>query len=285
MLKKTMTTFTRITLCFIFAFNANSENIVINKVNDARAELIKDVLTLAFAKSSPNIKLAELPEKMPFSRLKQEMDMGNVDVIWGSSGKTIENELMPIRIPILKGLLGYRIFIIRTDAQDRFNGVNNLAQLQQLSAGQASYWGDTKVLKRAGLAVVTSLKYKNLIHMLEGGRFDYFPRGIHEIHSEVDNQTELDVAMEKRLLLVYPYAMYFYVHKQNKALYDKLNRGFELAIADGSYDALFFNNALIKDALYNTNLQRRTVIRIENPNMHVKTPFDRAELWLNIDEL
>lgn len=205
--------------------------------------------------------------------------------MWGSSGKKLESELLPVRIPILQGLLGYRVFIIRKDAQARFDSIKTLEQLKELSAGQASYWGDTQVLKSAGLPVVTSLKYKNLIYMLEGGRFDYFPRGIHEILSEVSVQPDLDVVVEKNILLVYPYAMYFYVKKGNQALHDKLYRGFEMAIADGSYKALFFNNQLIKDALYKHNIKNRTVIRIDNPNMHPDTPFDRAEFWLKIEDI
>jgi hypothetical protein len=36
-----------------------------------------------------------------------------VDIVWTMTSHDREARLLPIRIPLLKGLLGYRIFIIR----------------------------------------------------------------------------------------------------------------------------------------------------------------------------
>ena len=58
-----------------------------------------------------------------------------------------------------------------------------------------------------------------------------------------------------------------------------------MAINDGSFDKLFLNNQMIKDALQKTNLKNRNVIRIDNPNMHPDTPVDRPEFWLDITNL
>ena len=86
-------------------------------------------------------------------------------------------------------------------------------------------------------------------------------------------------------MLVYPFAMYFFVKKDNQALHDKIYKGFEMAIKDGSFDTLFLNNQGIKDALIKTNIKNRTVIKVPNPAMHPDTPIDRKEFWLDTSTL
>ena len=146
---------------------------------------------------------------------------------------------MAVRIPLLKGLLGHRIFIIRNGDQKRFSRIDNLTHLSQLQAGMGRFWGSTKVLKEAGLPVVTSVKFKNLFHMLDGSRFDYFPRAVHEPWTEVAEHSELALDVERNLLLIYPYAMYFYMKQGNSRLHQLLMQGLELAIADCSFDKFF----------------------------------------------
>ncbi|PKG39823.1 diguanylate cyclase [Psychromonas sp. Urea-02u-13] len=263
---------------------AYSNEIVINKVI-GRNSLVGDILTLILSKSDPQAKIRQLSEELPEPRLIEEIQLQKVDLLWAGASPHLESTLLPIRIPLFKGLLGHRIFIIKKDNQAKFNNIKTLAQLKQLTAGQGTLWGDTKVLQDANIPVVTTLKYPNLFYMLEGGRFDYYPRAVHEPWDEVIARPELNLAVEGNILLIYPFAMYLYVNKNNQALHEKLVRGFEMAIADGSFDELFFNNQMIKDALQKTNLKNRTVIRINNPNMHADTPVDRPELWLDITNL
>lgn len=178
-------------------------------------------------------------------------------------------------------MLGYRIFIIRKGDQALFDQVRNLDDLKRLRAGQGRFWGDTAVLKAAGLDVVTPVKYSSLFPMLAGGRFDYFPRAIHEPWSEVASQKDLDLVVEKRILLVYPFAMYLFVAKENPALARKIEKGFELAIADGSFDKLFYGHPVVRTAILDSDLRHRFVLRIPNPNMTKETPTHRPELWLS----
>ncbi|MEI8634177.1 hypothetical protein P4S72_23305 [Vibrio sp. PP-XX7] len=157
----------------------------------------------------------------------------------GGANPDVEKRLQTVRIPVLKGLLGHRIFIIRAADQNRFAQINTLAELKQLKAGQGTFWGDTQVLKKANIPVVTTIKYANLFPMLEGGRFDYFPRAVHEPWVEVASRPELNLVVDKHILLIYPFAMYFYVNKSNTVLHNQIYKGFEIAIKDGSFDKLF----------------------------------------------
>jgi hypothetical protein len=270
---------------FLITTQVQSSEIVINKVAGEKEQLVVDILSLVLSKSDTAATVRQRSEELPQSRLVEEIKLGNVDVMWAGVDPTLESELLPIRVPILKGLLGHRIFIIKAESQGRFDNITTLAQLKQLKAGQGTVWGDTQILKNVGIPVVTTLKYPNLFLMLEGERFDYFPRAVHEPWSEIAERPELNLAVEKKIMLVYPFAMYFFVSKDNQALHDKLYQGFEMAIADGSFDELFFNNQLIKDALTKSNIKNRTVIKIANPAMHPDTPVDRKEFWLDTTRL
>ena len=121
--------------------------------------------------------------------------------------------------------------------------------------------------------------------MLEGSRFDFFPRAVHEPWSEVTSRAQLNLTVENRILLIYPFAMYYFVAPENETLAQDIESGFRQAINNGSYDKLFFSHPMIKDALTHSRLDERLVFRLENPNMSAETPLDDASLWLNIEDL
>ncbi|WP_338291434.1 diguanylate cyclase [Planctobacterium marinum] len=262
-----------------------AQNIKVNKVIGEKEELVFSILQLALQKSSPESRIIQMNNEIPVGRLVEETDAGRIDLMWAGSSKELDNKLLAVRIPLLKGLLGHRIFIIRDGEQTRFDAIKELSQLSRYSAGMGHFWGSTRVLREAGLPVETSVKYKNLFHMLDGGRFDYFPRAAHEPWSEVKAHPDLSLQVEKKLLLIYPYAMYFYLKKSSLELHETLSSGLELAIADGSFDELFFSNPMIKSAVEESDFSQRTVMRIANPDMHPDTPIERAELWLDVASL
>ncbi|WP_035012898.1 transporter substrate-binding domain-containing protein [Catenovulum agarivorans] len=208
---------------------------------------------------------------------------GEMDVMWGGTNNKYEQLMEPIRVPLFKGLLGHRLFIIRKGEQQRFNGIDSLSALRQFKVGQGRQWADTQVLESAGLDVVTAMKYDGLFYMLEGGRFDAFPRGVHEPFAEVSKHSELNLTVEKNLLLVYPLAAYFFVAKDNAKLAQTIETGLMEMIDDGSFDKFFYQNPMVAQALENAQLANRTVFRIDNPNMPPLTPYDNEKLWFKIE--
>ncbi len=254
---------------------------------EPRNQLIRDVLAMSLQKSdsSAQYELQVLDEVLTEARMVEYVKAGMLSVIWTGTQPSYEEEMLPVRIPILKGLLGHRIFIIRNGDQHRFDRVQTLADLRQIPLGQGRFWGDTQVLKQANMTVVDPVKYESLFHMLEGGRFDFFPRAIHEPWNEVQRWEDLNLTVERNILLVYPFAMYFFVSNDNVQLAQDIERGFRRAIADGSFDEVFYANEAIREALELSNLKDRKVFRLPNPNMHPDTPVDEKELWLNLEDL
>lgn len=268
-----------------FLFSVNAQTVVVPKVQGEKEQILYDILALALSKSAPSISLSTLPEVLNEAQLVSEVESESVDVMWSGGDKEKDDRLQAVRIPVLKGLLGHRIFLIREQDKARFATIQTFEDLLEFEAGQGRFWGDTQILKSADIPTVTTIKYKNLFPMLEGGRFDYFPRALHEPFIEAENHKDLDLVVDSNVMLVYPYAMYFYVNKNDKRLHNLIYRGFEMAIEDGSYDELFFSNSMIQDVLTKANIAQRTVFRVGNPHLHPDTPLNRDEFWLDIENL
>lgn len=272
-------------LLSVFLFSVNAQTVVVPKVQGEKEQILYDILALALSKSAPSMSLSTLPEVLNEAQLVSEVESESVDVMWSGGDKEKDDRLQAVRIPVLKGLLGHRIFLIREQDKARFATIQTFEDLLEFEAGQGRFWGDTQILKSADIPTVTTIKYKNLFPMLEGGRFDYFPRALHEPFIEAENHKHLDLVVDSNVMLVYPYAMYFYVNKNDKRLHNLIYRGFEMAIEDGSYDELFFSNSMIQDVLTKANIAQRTVFRVGNPHLHPDTPLNTEEFWLDIENL
>ncbi|WP_137167093.1 type 2 periplasmic-binding domain-containing protein [Salinimonas lutimaris] len=262
-----------------------AEPVSVRHAEGEKEELIYSLLKLSLSKSAPDITFEQATEPMNEAQLVSEVEQQRLDIMWAGADQQKDKRLAAVRIPILKGLLGHRIFIIRDGEQHRFANVTTLAQLQQFSAGQGRFWGDTAVLQNADLPTVTTIKYANLFPMLEGQRYDYFPRAVHEPFTEIIRHANLKLAVEPGIMLVYPHAMHFYLHKDNSRLLSLIEKGMQMAIADGSYDAMFFSHPMIKDIFNQANLPARHIIHIDNPFLHQDTPVNEPQYWLDVSQL
>ena len=176
------------------------------------------------------------------ARTMAELKYGNtVNVVWSTLNEQRLHDLHAITIPLLKGLNSHRVFLIRKEDRQKFSAVHTLNDLRNFKAGQVSDWPDAAVLQNNDLPLVKTAHYELLFTMLAGKRFDYFPLGLYEIGEQQEKHENLDLVVEKHLMLHYPAPIYFFVNKANAALGDRIRRGLELAITDGSFDALFFS--------------------------------------------
>lgn len=244
-----------------------------------------EALKLVLSKLGGKYTIHETPDNLTQDRTVEMVKEGKVDVYWMASSAEFEKLLKPIRIPLMKGLLGHRISIINPEAQSKFNQVNSLADVQKLRFGQGRSWPDTVILRDSGFEVVTCNKYLGLFNMVEGGRFDAFPRGVLEAWSETAARPELGLTVEQNLLMIYRLPVYFFVANGRNELAADIQRGLEISMADGSFDEFFFSNKSIVDALEKSNLKNRKAFYLDNPFLSPETPLDNKEYWLNIADL
>ncbi len=243
-----------------------------------------------YARGLLTLALSKLPEKydvqqtIPSNSEERMISMlidNQLEVVWYATTNDLEERLLPIRIPIYRGLLGYRVLMIKKGTQHKFDGIKTKEDLRRVSLGQGRFWADTNVLTANNLNVVKVLKYEGLFYMLDGDRFDAFPRGVHEPWSEIQRYPKLALDVEQNLLVSYTNPFYFFVNKSNHKLAQDIERGLRIAIEDGSYDKYFFNDPTVKDVINKANLKNRRIIHLDNPSLPKNTPLDDKSLWFD----
>jgi ABC-type amino acid transport substrate-binding protein len=254
----------------------------VNDSSDPNGPYAVKMIQLALSHIDRKYKLVVTKE--PYSQVKimEEVSTGKLDAFWNSSNIEKEERFNAVRIPLYKGLLGNRIFIIHKDNQHKFDNIKTLEDLKKITIGQGKTWADTKILESNGLTVVKANKYESLFFMVDGGRFDAFSRGVHEPFGELASHPSLkNLTVEKNLMLVYRMPFYLFVTKENKTLARDLEAGLNAAIADGSFDAVFYGDPSVQDVLAKADMKNRRAIYLENPTLSKETPLDRKELWFD----
>jgi hypothetical protein len=244
---------------------------------DRRFDYARQLLELALSKSGTEYRVQLAPVAMNQERQAGELEADRtIDVAPIPASAEREARLLAVRIPVNRGVLGWRLGLIRKGDRASFAGVNTLADLKGVRLAQGQEWPDTTILRANGIDVITAPKYEGLFGMLVGKRFDYFPRSVAEIWDELDQHAGT-LEVEPRIALHYHYDAYYMVNRKNTRLAGHIEQGLEAAIADGSFDQLF--DKYFGERLRKARLDQRIVIELENPLLTPGTPIHRKELW------
>src|SRR5262245_7552740 len=249
---------------------------------DPRNAFSLAVLDLVMNKAGMTYTIQPSKYLMERSRALIELENGNsINLFWTSMSKEDEKNLLPIRIPINRGLIGYRVFVIRKDRQADFDKVKTVDDLKQFTAIQGIGWIDVEIMRHAGLKVETG-KYDTIFRMAQLGRIDYIPRGIAEGYAEIKAHadTEPDLTIEEGLTLKYKADFLFYTNKKNEALAQAIEKGFKIAYQDGSYMELFNSHPFIQDALKQANLANRRVLTLESIHLSAEDHAIPSMYWM-----
>lgn len=248
-----------------------------------KAEYLISVLRLALEKSESNYKLQKvvLPAYTG-SRNMRNLESKAYDVSWLHTTQYREENLLLIRIPLFKGLIGWRLMFIRKQDEEAFSKITKLSDLQNYIAGQGHDWPDAEILRFNHLKYFTSVNRNGYFKMLDHGRIDYFPRALVELWYELDMLQDDSITADRNILVRYPSAYYFFVRKENSDLAKIIETGLLKAYADGSFDRHFYQH--YGDEIERSNLNSRVIIDIENPNFPKgNTVFDKR-FWFKIED-
>ena len=252
-------------------------------LDDERGEFGLQLLELALDKAGGHYRVELSEARMQQSRAIVELQSatGRVDIVGTMTTMERERILLPVRIPITRGLIGWRLGLLRADRKDMLRDVRRLADLNRFTSVQGHDWPDLQILRANGLTVFPAAVYSGMFGMLGAGRIDWAPRSLNEIWGEQGRHPEL--AIDSHIALHYPAADYFFVNRGNTALADEIRRGLETALADGSFERLFYLyfGPLIRRA----KLDQRVLIQLPNPLLSPETPLARKELWFTLDDL
>lgn len=249
--------------------------------DDPHLEYVLSLLRLALQRSGKTYALRSSAQRMVQTRamLEIELGTGSVDIVWTMTNRAREAQLLPVRIPLDWGMLGWRVALVGAAQPQLLRQARTLADLRTLSAGQMRDWPDTAILQDNGLRVETSSNYEGLFQQLAIGRIDYFPRSVIEAQQELASHAHLPLALDPYLVMRYPTAMYFFVSKQRPELARDLESGLEKALADGSFQQLFLQH--FGKIVHRLRLGQRHVLELRNAGLPPETPLHRKELWFH----
>ncbi|RUQ17380.1 hypothetical protein [Aeromonas dhakensis] len=214
-------------------------NLLLDHPNPAVAGLLRLSLDLTVPEYGPYRLIASPP--MEQGRAVKELQGGElVQVGVFAPDEERERTLLAIHVPLAKGLLGWRVCLVRQGDEGRFANIRSLIDWQQagLRIGQHRSWPDTRLLKENGLDVVVGGLYEALFNMLRKRRFDCFLRSVIEIEDELTQHPDL----AKRIEL-----------------------GLQRARQSGDYERIF--EAGFGSTIRRLQLDRRVMLELSNPDL------------------
>jgi len=244
----------------------------------ARYEFGLKVLDLALSKLGEKYEIVG-PKTQDINEARGELliTSGHLDIEFMSTTPDRETNMIPIKIPIYRGLLGLRLLLVKPLINTEIKNVDSLSKLQNFVGGHGKHWGDLPVYAANNLKVVTVVQYNNIFKMLKLGRFDYFHRGANEIWSELERYSD-DFVVADNIMLFYPHPVYFFVGKHRPSLAIQIEKGLKIALEDGSYQQLF--QEYFKDTITRSQLNSRQLILLTNPVVPAGTPPIDTSWWM-----
>ncbi|WP_429076555.1 hypothetical protein [Aeromonas veronii] len=239
-------------------------NLLLDHPNPAVVQLLRLSLDLTVPEYGP-YQLVSSPQ-MEQGRAVKELRSGElVQVgVFAPDGER-ERELLAIHIPLAKGLLGWRVCLVRQGDEGRFAAIGSLADWHRagLAIGQHRSWPDTQLLRANGLKVTVGNLYEALFNMLRKKRFDCFLRSVIEIEDELRQHP--DLAIEPCLVFRYPLALLFFVSPKYPELAQRIELGLQRARQTGDFDRIFEEG--FGSTIRRLKLDERVRLELHNPDL------------------
>ncbi len=186
-----------------------------------------------------------------------------------------------VPFPILRGLLGYRTCFLSTAIEESFAQAKSRKDILSFTHGYGVDWPDITILRAGGVSTTSYPGYKSLFKMVAANRFDLFCRGTNEIYDEYQRHKNLqNFAYDKTKAFFYEFPFFFYANSSNSLVIERLKRGFEITIQDGSFEKLWYQHH--KRNLDFVKLNERQIYYFENPYLEgVNRDFTKHfyKLW------
>ena len=205
-------------------------------------------------------------DNIPQPRIVAYIDSGNLTLHWFLQTKERDEKWVPVTHKLTQGLIGKRIMLIPKGEEGVYAKVSSLDDLKATGkvAGLGKGWFDVGVWNESGLKVWEQAgDWKQLYPMIavKNRGIDYFPRGANEIAVEAKDNPNL--AIEPRLLLIYPRDFSFYLSKPNAALKPVIEAALVQAEKAGLQKKLI--DEYFGPSVTTLGLDKRVVINLKNP--------------------
>ena len=181
------------------------------------------------------------------------------------NAKLADEKKTLIPLPLMKGLLGYRILIIRAEDKAKFAAIKSAQQLQKLRMGIPKTWADAELFRHNGYQVEEKGNFDDLFERLENNEFDYVTFGANEVSGVFSERAAASgkLVVESSLVVFYPFPLVFYVNPDNKILAERVTSGLQAISRNGVLDTIF--KRYFAADLTAVNVRARRMISLKNP--------------------
>ena len=156
--------------------------------SDGKVLKIENWGLLNLARKIKNYKIKNYPQHIPKGRAFQFLAKNQeLDVIFGGASIERVAKNRAIHFPLIKGLNGWRVALIKANKHHTFLNTETVNELKTYSLGQSHSWSDSQILAFNGFNLIKGSSYKGMYQMLIRDRFDYFPRSVLEIQDDLNN--------------------------------------------------------------------------------------------------
>lgn len=268
----------------VFAIDTIKMNIG-RPFKDERQQYNQEVLHTALKLTIPEFgeyKFAPFSSSIPLSRLRTIINKGEIaNLAIAVTTPEWEELTTPIRIPIRRGILNYRLLMTTKEKLKEFENVNTLEQIKEKWACVGRQWSTTRTLIALDFNINNAFEDNSILKMLSKERCDYVPRGVHEIYMELDKRKKNmpNLVAEPNIALFMPSPFYIFVSPNEPRLIKRLTLGLEKMVEQGILEEMV--NKYYGHYLKQAKLSERKLINVGNPVLPKETPLNRKELWLN----
>lgn len=217
---------------------------------------------------------------IPNKRLLQNLESGmQINAAMSMANQDWENRLISIKTPVRQGIFNYRLLLVNKFSVNIFKHVKTIEDLKRLKVGIRDGWTTSRIMKKLGYKVTDTFTYESLFSMLDKGRFDYVPRGVHEIYDEFEirRDTLKNLVIEPNIALYMPMPNYIYVSPTVPHIAKRLEVGLQLIIENGSLNQTletYFGEDIVK-----ADIKNRLILDVGNPFLAEDYNPVTPELW------
>lgn len=272
------------------ASNSHGKTLVINHLspdstNDKRLNYSTELIKLALNKTlkpGETIQYKSIPTSST-ARARSLLNSNkypNLILPLSYEDNMQESSIDYIPFPTELGALSYRVCFISPRFFHNQRKIQSIKDFKDYSFGAGIGWPDVYVLKSNQLHVVEVSKYENIFKMLFNNRFDFFCRGLGEVHNEfLTFGSTYQLQYDRTFLLHAPMPRFFFVNKNNQELKQRLKTGLVAAYQDGSLINLWKKH--YATSVKFCGVQNRNLLSLKNNRIrYVQTEYQQYLLPL-----
>lgn len=189
----------------------------------------------------------------------------DVCVTVAGNPKFTTDSYIPVYDPLMNGLLGHRLLIIRESDATEFSQIRTREELQKKVLGIPRTWADAPLFRDNGYQVNENGSFDELFGRLKAGECDYVSFGVNEVLAVFAEKAKQvgGLIIEPSLRLYYPFALVFYVHPEQPELVESIKSGLKVLRRSGEFDTHFSD--YFKTLFTQAKLDKRHEIKLQNP--------------------